>query len=144
MTLQQKNKEWRIFFVAFFLLLSFISNAATPEELEEEILFVTSYNSDTKYTYDNINTFVETYRQLGGKYSTIEEKHECYRPQSIQKMEENAYQHSGQTSERQAGHPAGWRSVEQFPAPRRREVQTTARILRYGIAQRHPYSGRLY
>ena len=73
MTLQQKNKEWRIFFVAFFLLLSFISNAATPEELEEEILFVTSYNSDTKYTYDNINTFVETYRQLGGKYSTIVE-----------------------------------------------------------------------
>lgn len=54
-------------------LLSFISNAATPEELEEEILFVTSYNSDTKYTYDNINTFVETYRQLGGKYSTIVE-----------------------------------------------------------------------
>ena len=129
MTLQQKNKEWRIFFVAFFLLLSFISNAATPEELEEEILFVTSYNSDTKYTYDNINTFVETYRQLGGKYSTIVE---------------NTYQHSGQTSERQAGYPAGWRSVEQFPAPRRREVQTTARILRYGIAQRHPYSGRLY
>lgn len=38
------------------------------------------------------------------------------------------YQHSGQTSERQAGYPAGWRSVEQFPAPRRREVQTTARI----------------
>ena len=73
MTLQQKNKEWRIFFVAFFLLLSFISNAATPEELEEEILFVTSYNSNTKYTYDNINTFVETYRQLGGKYSTIVE-----------------------------------------------------------------------
>ena len=73
MTLQQKNKEWRIFFVAFFLLLSFISNAATPEELKEEILFVTSYNSDTKYTYDNINTFVETYRQLGGKYSTIVE-----------------------------------------------------------------------
>ena len=142
MTLQQKNKEWRIFFVAFFLLLSFLSNAATPEELEEEILFVTSYNSDTKYTYDNINTFVETYRQLGGKYSTIVENMNV--TDLNQKMEENAYQHSGQTSERQAGYPAGWRSVEQFPAPRRREVQTTARILRYGIAQRHPYSGRLY
>ena len=62
----------------------------------------------------------------------------------MKKMEKKTYQHSGQTSERQAGYPAGWRSVEQFPAPRRREVQTTARILRYGIAQRHPYSGRLY
>lgn len=29
--------------------------------------------------------------------------------------------------------------MEQFPASRRREVQTTARILRYGIAQRYPY-----
>ena len=34
---------------------------------------MTSYNSDTKYTYDNINTLVETYRQLSGKYSTIVE-----------------------------------------------------------------------
>ena len=89
MTLQQKNKEWRIFFVAFFLLLSFISNAATPEELKEEILFVTSYNSDTKYTYDNINTFVETYRQLGGKYSTIVENMNrlCYK--QLSKNDEN-------------------------------------------------------
>ena len=73
MTLQQKNKKWRIVDVIFLLLLPFFSNAATPEESKEEILFVTSYNSDTKYTYDNINTFVETYRLLGGKYSTIVE-----------------------------------------------------------------------
>lgn len=71
MTLQLKNKKWRIVYVISFLLFSFTGNAAIPEEPEEEILFVTSYNSDTKYTYDNINTFVETYRQLGGKYSTI-------------------------------------------------------------------------
>ena len=73
MILQQKNKKWRIVDVIFLLLLPFFSNAATPEESKEEILFVTSYNSDTKYTYDNINTFVETYRLLGGKYSTIVE-----------------------------------------------------------------------
>lgn len=73
MTLQLKNKKWRIVYVISFLLFSFTGNAAIPEEPEEEILFVTSYNSDTKYTYDNINTFVETYRQLGGKYSTIVE-----------------------------------------------------------------------
>ena len=73
MTLQQKNKEWRIFFVAFFLLLSFISNAATPEELEEEILFVTSYNSDTKYTYDNINTFLRLLEKLNDVHYEIRE-----------------------------------------------------------------------
>ena len=73
MTLQLKNKKWRIVYVISFLLFSFTGNAAIPEEPEEEILFVTSYNSDTKYTYDNINTFVETYRKLGGKYSTIVE-----------------------------------------------------------------------
>ena len=43
------------------------------EESAEEILFITSYNSDTKYTYDNISTFIQTYTQLGGKYSTIVE-----------------------------------------------------------------------
>ena len=36
-------------------------------------IFITSYNSDTKYTYDNISTFIQTYTQLGGKYSTIVE-----------------------------------------------------------------------
>ncbi len=51
----------------------FFCNAATTEESAGEILFITSYNSDTKYTYDNISTFIETYTRLGGKYSTIVE-----------------------------------------------------------------------
>lgn len=50
-----------------------LCNAADTEESAEEILFITSYNSDTKYTYDNISTFIQTYTQLGGKYSTIVE-----------------------------------------------------------------------
>ena len=53
--------------------LPLFCNAAATEEPEEEILFITSYNSDTKYTYDNISTFIETYTQLGGRYSTIVE-----------------------------------------------------------------------
>ena len=44
MTLQLKNKKWRIVYVISFLLFSFTGNAAIPEEPEEEILFVTSYN----------------------------------------------------------------------------------------------------
>ena len=59
------------YFLSFILLLQ--AMRLFRKNRKEEILFVTSYNSDTKYTYDNINTFVETYRQLGGKYSTIVE-----------------------------------------------------------------------
>ena len=73
MTLQQKNKEWRIFFIALLFFSPRLCNAADTEESAEEILFITSYNSDTKYTYDNISTFIQTYTQLGGKYSTIVE-----------------------------------------------------------------------
>ena len=63
-------------FIVFIALLFFsprLCNAANTEESAEEILFITSYNSDTKYTYDNISTFIQTYTQLGGKYSTIVE-----------------------------------------------------------------------
>ena len=71
MTLYKRNK---ILFIVFTALLFFsprLCNAADTEESAEEILFITSYNSDTKYTYDNISTFIQTYTQLGGKYSTI-------------------------------------------------------------------------
>lgn len=73
MTLYKRNK---ILFIVFIVLLFFsprLCNAADTEESAEEILFITSYNSDTKYTYDNISTFIQTYTQLGGKYSTIVE-----------------------------------------------------------------------
>ena len=59
--------------IAVLLFFPLFCNAAATEEPEEEILFITSYNSDTKYTYDNISTFIETYTQLGGRYSTIVE-----------------------------------------------------------------------
>lgn len=144
MTLQLKNKKWRIVYVISFLLFSFTGNAAIPEEPEEEILFVTSYNSDTKYTYDNINTFVETYRQLGGKYSTIVENMNVTDLNQSRKWKKRLTNILDKHPNAKLVILLGGGSVEQFPAPRRREVQTTARILRYGIAQRHPYSGRLY
>lgn len=57
--------------IILLLLLPFYCNAKAIEDSDEEILIITSYNSDTKYTYDNINSFVETYRRLGGKYPVI-------------------------------------------------------------------------
>ena len=76
MVLYKRKKIRFIVSIAVLLFLPFFSNvgnAATTEESEEEILFITSYNSDTKYTYDNISTFIETYTQLGGRYSTMVE-----------------------------------------------------------------------
>ena len=67
MVLYKRKKIRFIVSIAVLLFLPFFSNvgnAATTEESEEEILFITSYNSDTKYTYDNISTFIETYTCL--------------------------------------------------------------------------------
>ena len=73
MTLYKRNKILFIVFIALLFFSPRLCNAADIEESAEEILFITSYNSDTKYTYDNISTFIQTYTQLGGKYSTIVE-----------------------------------------------------------------------
>ena len=73
MTLYKRNKILFIVFIALLFFSPRLCNAADTEESAEEILFIPSYNSDTKYTYDNISTFIQTYTQLGGKYSTIVE-----------------------------------------------------------------------
>ena len=73
MTLYKRNKILFIVFIALLFFSPRLANPADTEEAAEEILFITSYNSDTKYTYDNISTFIQTYTQLGGKYSTIVE-----------------------------------------------------------------------
>ena len=73
MTLYKRNKILFIVFIALLFFSPRLCNAADTEESAEEILFITSYNSDTKYTYDNISTFIQTYTQLCGKYSTIVE-----------------------------------------------------------------------
>ena len=71
MTLYKRNKILFIVFIALLFFSPRLCNAADTEESAEEILFITSYNSDTKYTYDNISTFIQTYTQLGGKYSIV-------------------------------------------------------------------------
>ena len=73
MTLSKRTQILYIVFIALLFFSPRLCNAADTEESAEEILFITSYNSDTKYTYDNISTFIQTYTQLGGKYSTIVE-----------------------------------------------------------------------
>lgn len=57
------------------LLFPYFSTCHAQETAESqgEILFITSYNSDTRYVYDNINTFVDTYKNAGGTYQVVVE-----------------------------------------------------------------------
>lgn len=73
MTLRKEKEIGFIIAIVLLLFFPFFCNATTTEESDEEILFITSYNADTKYSYDNISSFTKTYAQLGGKYSTIVE-----------------------------------------------------------------------
>ena len=50
MILYKRKKIRFIVSIAVLLFLPLFGNAATTEESEEEILFITSYNSDTKYS----------------------------------------------------------------------------------------------
>lgn len=73
MTLRKEKEIGFIIAIVLLLFFPIFCNATTTEESDEEILFITSYNADTKYSYDNISSFTKTYAQLGGKYSTIVE-----------------------------------------------------------------------
>lgn len=69
--LLKRKTSLSIISMIIFLLLPFSGHSTAIDEPEAEILFITSYHSDTKYTYDNINTFIDTYRQLGGRYAIV-------------------------------------------------------------------------
>lgn len=56
--------------VSIFFCFTFPLFANEPQTGQGEILIITSYNADSKYTYDNINSFVNTYQNLGGKALT--------------------------------------------------------------------------
>lgn len=61
-------------FIIFILFLCLLyGNAKAIENQKQKILFITSYTSDTKHPYNNINTFVESYYHLGGKFSVVVE-----------------------------------------------------------------------
>ena len=55
MTLYKRNKILFIVFIALLFFSPRLCNAADTEESAEEILFITSYNSDTKDTLSLIH-----------------------------------------------------------------------------------------
>ena len=63
MTLYKRNKILFIVFIALLFFSPRLCNAADTEESAEEILFITSYNSDTKYTYDNISRLIPNWAE---------------------------------------------------------------------------------
>lgn len=74
------NKTHFIFvFLAFLFFgmksLHAVAYAAEPER--DHILIISSYNSDTQYSYNYIDLFVDEYKALGGKFSPILENMNC-------------------------------------------------------------------
>ena len=94
-----KRKEIRfIVSIAVLLFFPLFCNAAATEEPEEEILFITSYNSDTKYTYDNQHIY-RNLHPIGRKILDHCRKHECDGFNAGAPMEKNINRYFRQTSE---------------------------------------------
>ena len=67
------------FFMLLVLLLPVVALCPVKAEttLEGPILFVTSYNPETRSSSDNLSAFMDEYRQRGGKYTPIIESMNC-------------------------------------------------------------------
>lgn len=63
--------------IACFLSGFSTEPAKSKSLIKDEILFICSYNADTKYTYSSISQFIDEYIKLGGKYSPVVESMNC-------------------------------------------------------------------
>ena len=71
-------KHSSILFLLCFFRIGLIQAQSAPGEVNNgEILFISSYNSDSRFIYNNINSFIEEYKSLGGKYETVVENMNC-------------------------------------------------------------------
>ena len=68
METKHKNLFLCLYFIFFCSFISFGQNADTLHILNNEILIIASYNSDTKYNYENIRDFTRYYNEMGGDY----------------------------------------------------------------------------
>ncbi|MEG2594704.1 MAG: HAMP domain-containing sensor histidine kinase [Bacteroides sp.] len=76
MILQKSINKVIYIFVLITTLLSVpqsVYGEEINEEAKDEILIITSYSSDTKYTYDNITAFISAYQEKGGKLPVVVE-----------------------------------------------------------------------
>ena len=64
-------------FISLLCLLSIIFPhdicADNSNQDKENILIITSYNSDSKYIYNNIRQFINIYKEIGGSYGIVVE-----------------------------------------------------------------------
>lgn len=63
--------------IILIILLAFSSAYATSHTEKDEILIISSYNTDSKYVYDAISSFFDAYMQLHGHCSLVVEGLEC-------------------------------------------------------------------
>ncbi|WP_074435137.1 sensor histidine kinase [Bacteroides timonensis] len=78
--MEKHAKELRLLLLVALLVFCYSntlkassSSERTSNPVDGEILIVTSYTSDTKYIYDGINNFIETYNNLGGTLPVVVE-----------------------------------------------------------------------
>ena len=74
--LNKNRKKLLCTFAIIGIILPLHSPYSHAQEIinsKEEILFITSYNSDSKHTYDNINSCITTYQKLGGTCPAVVE-----------------------------------------------------------------------
>lgn len=64
-------------FIILVFLLAFTSAYASDDAEKDEILVISSYNTDSKYVHDAISSFFDAYMQLHGKCSIVVEGLEC-------------------------------------------------------------------
>lgn len=76
----KQTKGLRLLLLLVFFVLCYsntLKASSSPgqkiEPVNGEILIVTSYTSDTKYIYDGINNFIETYNKQGGTLPVVVE-----------------------------------------------------------------------
>ena len=65
------------YLITAILCLCCTSAHAAGDGEKDEILFISSYNTDSKYIYDTISSFFDAYMQLHGQYSPVVEGMNC-------------------------------------------------------------------
>lgn len=77
----QAQRSLLVIFLLFFCLIAIKAHDLTVVKGQikdsKEILFISAYHSDTRYTSENIAEFIDTYRNLGGNCSVVIENMNC-------------------------------------------------------------------
>ena len=121
----------RAYIIIIICLLAGSATASvSPQHFtKDEILFISSYNSDTKYTYSSISQFVDEYIKLGGKYSPVVESMNCTTLENQAEWIDNMDLILEKHPHAKLIIPSRFGSMDKLLFADRREIQGIARLL---------------